>query len=125
VVYVIATLALAPGTRSAFLAEFAKVVPLVHAEEGCIEYLPVVDAETDIASHHRLGPDTVVILEKWASVAALRAHDTAAHMQAYRARVKEYLRGREIRIMQAAPEDGPWSNPDAARKFLSEDYTGG
>jgi len=125
VVYVIATLALAPGTRAAFLAEFAKVVPLVHAEEGCIEYLPVVDAETDIASQHRVGPDTVVIVEKWASVAALRAHDTAPHMQAYRPRVKEYLRGREIRIMQAAPETGPWSDPDAARKFLSEDYTGG
>ena len=124
-VYVIATLTVAPGTRAAFLAEFAKVVPLVHAEEGCIEYLPVVDAETDIASQHRVGLDTVVIVEKWASVAALRAHDTAPHMQAHRARVKEYLRAREIRIMRAAPESGPWSDPDAARKFLSEDYTGG
>ena len=115
-IYVIATLQLAPGTRSAFLAEFAKVAPLVHAEHGCIEYLPVVDADTDIASHHRMGPDCVVIVEKWATVDALRAHDTSAHMQAYRGRVKEYLRGREIRIMKAAPERGPWSDPTATRK---------
>ena len=124
-IYVIATLELAPGKRSAFLAEFAKVVPLVHAEQGCIEYLPVVDADTDIASQHRMGPDCVTILEKWASVDALRAHDTSAHMQAYRARVKEFLRGREIRIMKAAPESGPWSGPDATRTFLAGDYTGG
>jgi quinol monooxygenase YgiN len=101
-VYVIATLEVAPGTRAAFLAEFAKVVPLVHAEAGCIEYGPTVDAETDIASQFRIGPDRVTIVEKWESVETLRAHDTSAHMQAYRARVKDYLRGREIRILKPA-----------------------
>jgi len=101
-IYVIATLDLAPGTRSAFLAEFAKVVPLVHAEAGCIEYAPVIDADTDIPSQHRMGPDRVTIVEKWASVDALRAHDSAAHMQAYRARVKDYVRGKEIRVLEPA-----------------------
>jgi len=101
-VYVIATLEFAPGKRSAFLAEFAKVVPLVHGEHGCIEYVPVVDADTDIPSQHRMGPDRLTIVEKWESVDALRAHDTSAHMQAYRGRVKEYVRGKEIRILKAA-----------------------
>ena len=101
-VYVIATIDLAPGRRSAFLAEFAKVAPLVHAENGCIEYVPAIDADTDIASQARMGPDRVTIVERWASVDALRAHDTAAHMLAYRGRVKEYIRGREIRILKSA-----------------------
>ena len=100
--YVIATIDVAPGTRGAFLAEFAKVVPLVHAEAGCIEYGPTVDAETDIASQFRIGPDRVTIVEKWESVDTLRAHDSAPHMQAYRARVKDYLCGREIRILVPA-----------------------
>ena len=52
-VYVIATLELSPGKRSAFLAEFAKVMPLVHAEQGCIEYVPTIDADTEIAMQHR------------------------------------------------------------------------
>jgi quinol monooxygenase YgiN len=125
VVYVIATFEFAPGKRSAFLAEFAKVVPLVHAEQGCIEYVPVIDAETDIASQHRLGPEGLTIVEKWASVAALRAHDTATHMQAYRARVKDYVRRKEIRILKAAPESGPWSGPGVPTKFLDGDYSGG
>lgn len=101
-VYVIATLELATGTRPAFLAEFAKVMPLVHAEQGCIEYVPTIDADTDIASQHRMGAHRVTIVERWASVDALGAHDTAAHMQAYRGRVKDYVRGKEIRILKAA-----------------------
>lgn len=101
-IYVIATLEMAPGTRGAFLAEFAKVVPLVHAEAGCIEYAPAIDADTDIPSQHRIGPDRVTIVEKWDSVETLRAHDTSPHMQAYRGRVKEYVRGKEIRMLQPA-----------------------
>ncbi len=101
-IYVIATLELAPGSRGTFLAEFAKVVPLVRAEAGCIEYAPTVDAETDIPSQHRMGPDRLTIVEKWESVDALRAHDTAPHMQAYRGRVKDYVRGKEIRILRPA-----------------------
>ena len=100
-VYVIATLELAPGKRSAFLAEFAKVMPLVRAEQGCIEYAPAIDADTDIASQYRIGPDKVTIVEKWESIDALRAHDTSSHMQAYRGRVKDYVRGKEIRILKA------------------------
>jgi quinol monooxygenase YgiN len=101
-IYVIATLDLAPGTRSAFLAEFAKVVPLVRAENGCIEYAPAIDADTDIPSQARMGPDRVTIVEKWASVDALRAHDAAPHMQAYRGRVKDYVRSKEIRMLKPA-----------------------
>lgn len=101
-IYVVATLELASGTRSAFLAEFAKVVPLVRAEAGCIEYAPAVDAETGLAIQSRMGPDKVTIIEKWASVDALKAHDSAPHMQAYRARVKDYVRGKEIRVLSPA-----------------------
>ena len=101
-IHVIATLELAPGTRSAFLAEFAKVVPLVRAEAGCVEYTPAVDAETTLPAQHRIGPDRVMVIERWESVETLAAHDVAPHMQAYRARVKDYIRGREIRMLASA-----------------------
>lgn len=98
-IYVIATLELEPGTRRTFLEEFAKVIPLVRGEAGCIEYAPTVDAETGIASQSRIGPDRVTVVEKWESVAALKAHDAAPHMQDYRSRVKAHIRGREIRML--------------------------
>lgn len=101
-IHVIATIELAPGTREAFLAEFRKLIPDVRAEQGCIEYGPAIDAETDIGIQAKIGPDKVVIVEKWESVAALKAHSVAPHMQAYRPRVKDYVRGMELRVLAPA-----------------------
>lgn len=101
-IHVIATVELQPGTRDKFLAEFRKVIPDVLKEDGCIEYGPAVDAETDIAIQAKVGTDRVVIIEKWDSVPALKAHSVAPHMQAYRARVKEYVKGMELRVLSPA-----------------------
>ena len=101
-IHVIATIELNPGTRDKFLAEFRKLVPEVKAEVGCIAYGPTVDAETDIAIQYKLGPDRVVVVEQWETVAALKAHGVAPHMQAYRAKVKEYVKGMELRVLSPA-----------------------
>ena len=55
-----------------------------------------------MAAQHRIGPDGVMVIERWESLAALQAHDVAPHMQAYRPRVKSYIRGREIRVLVPA-----------------------
>lgn len=101
-IHVIATVELHPGKRDAFLAEFRKVIPDVLAEAGCIEYGPTIDAETDIAIQFKVGADRVVIIEKWATVATLKAHSVAPHMQAYRAKVKDYVKGMELRVLTPA-----------------------
>ena len=101
-IYVVATLDLEPDTREMFLSEFRKVVPLVRQEVGCIEYGPAVDAATGIAGQHEVGPDRVMVIEKWESIDALKAHDVAPHMQAYRLRVKGLIRGRELRMLKPA-----------------------
>lgn len=52
---------------------FEKLAPLVRDEEGCIQYdLHPVDGQ----------PDQFVLLERWASKAALEAHAASAHMAA-------------------------------------------
>ena len=101
-IHVIATVELNPGTRDKFLAEFHKLIPDVKAEAGCIEYGPTIDAQTDIAIQFKVGADRVVIIEKWESVAALKAHGVAPHMQAYRARVKDFVKGMELRVLAPA-----------------------
>ena len=55
-IHVIAIVELHAGRREAFLAEFRKVVPLVLAEEGCIEYGPTVDLPTGIPAQHAAAP---------------------------------------------------------------------
>ncbi len=101
-IHVIATIELAPGTRDAFLTEFRKLIPDVKAEAGCIAYGPAIDAETDISTQARVGADKIIIVEQWESVAALKAHAVAPHMQAYRVRVKEFVKGMELRVLSPA-----------------------
>ncbi len=101
-IHVIATIELAPGTREAFLAEFRKLIADVRAEAGCIEYGPAIDAETGIPTQFRIGADRVTVIEKWESVDALKAHAVAPHMQAYRVRVKDFVRGMELRVLAPA-----------------------
>ncbi|MGC9270531.1 putative quinol monooxygenase, partial [Acidiphilium sp.] len=82
---VIAITTAKPGKRDELLAAFRAILPLVHAEAGCIEYGPAIDTDHAIASD-RFGPDSFVVIEKWASKAALSAHANAPHMVAYAAR---------------------------------------
>jgi len=102
VIHVIATIELAPGTRDAYLAVFRKLIPDVRAEKGCIEYGPAVDSETDLSNQARVGPDKVVVVEKWKDLAALKAHSASPHMQAYRVNVKDYVRGLHLLVLDPA-----------------------
>ena len=101
-IHVIATITVKPGQRDAFLTEFRKLIPEVHAEQGCIEYGPTVDAVTSLAAQHKLGPDKAVIVEKWESIEALKAHGSAPHMQAYRQRVKDIVISTEVLMLEPA-----------------------
>jgi quinol monooxygenase YgiN len=97
-IHVIATIQLNPGTREAFLKEFLRLVPFVKAEDGCIEYGPTIDVPDASAIQELVGNDAVVVVEKWASVAALHAHSKAPHMADYRVRVKDYVKGVKLLV---------------------------
>ena len=99
-IFVIATVEIKSGKRDAFLAEFRKNVPNVHAEKGCLEYGPTVDLRTDIKAQIPLRENVVTIVEKWESLPALQAHLAAPHMAAYRERVKDYVAGVTLQILE-------------------------
>lgn len=96
---VIATITCQPGRRAEYLAEFVKLVPEVLREAGCIEYGPTIDAQTDLPNQNR-NDDRAVIVEKWESVEALKAHLVAPHMMAFRPTVKDFVVGSELRILE-------------------------
>jgi quinol monooxygenase YgiN len=101
-VHVIAVITAKPGKRAEVLAAFNANVPAVRAEKGCIEYGAAVDAEGAPSIQTKYGPDTFVVVEKWESLDALRAHAQAPHMAAYAAKVKDLLAGRIIHVLQPA-----------------------
>ncbi|HWL82450.1 MAG TPA: putative quinol monooxygenase [Roseomonas sp.] len=101
-IHVIAIITTKPGLRDAVLKEFRANMPAVHAEEGCIEYGPAIDAEGIGAIQTAFGPDTFVVIEKWESPAALKAHGAAPHMAAYGAKTKEMIASRTIHVLSPA-----------------------
>lgn len=98
-IHVLAIITAKPGQRAAILAAFHANMPAVHAEAGCIEYGPAIDAEGMGGIQTRLGPDTFVVIEKWESIDALKAHAAAPHMAAYGAKTKELIASRVIHVL--------------------------
>jgi quinol monooxygenase YgiN len=91
-----------PGLRDTILELFHANVPAVRAENGCIEYGAAVDVDVLGRFQALLGPDSFVVIEKWASAEALKAHGASAHMAAYAANTKELLAARAIHVLSPA-----------------------
>ena len=101
-IHVVAIVTALPGQRQAVLEAFHENMPAVHAEPGCISYQPVVDAGDFGRMQTKIGEDTFMVLETWASADALRAHAAAPHMAAYAEKTKPMLASRTIHILAAA-----------------------
>jgi quinol monooxygenase YgiN len=101
-VHVLAVITAKPGKRDEVLRHFRANVPAVRAEKGCIEYGAAVDAEAALPVQTKYGADTFVVVEKWESMDALKAHAAAPHMAAYGAKTKELLASRVIHILSPA-----------------------
>jgi quinol monooxygenase YgiN len=101
-VHVLAVITTKPGKRDEMLGIFNANVPAVHAEDGCIEYGATIDHENAGDVQTKYGDDTFVVVEKWASLDALKAHMVAPHMKAYGAKVKDLQADRKIYIMSDA-----------------------
>jgi quinol monooxygenase YgiN len=97
--HLIAVITARSGQRAALLAAFAANVPNVHAEPGCIEYAATVDADGFPGVQAPLGPDTFIVVEKWASPDALRAHMAAPHMATYGEQTKDLVAQRLLHIL--------------------------
>jgi quinol monooxygenase YgiN len=98
-IHVLAIITAKPGNRGQILEAFHANMPAVHAEAGCIEYGPVVDAD---GAGAKFGDDTFVVIEKWESMDHLKAHAASSHMAAYAAKTKELIANRVIHVMAPA-----------------------
>ena len=96
---VVATISLKPGTRAEFLKIFNANVPAVLAEDGCVEYVPTVDVDSGLEAQ-RKDEDSVVVIEKWETLAALHAHLEAPHMLEFRRNAGEMMEGVSLKVLQ-------------------------
>lgn len=98
-IHVIAVITAKAGKRDEILRHFGANVPNVLAEAGCIEYGAAVDADDALPVQTKWGADTFLVIEKWQSMDALKAHAAAPHMAAYAAKTRELIASRVIHIL--------------------------
>ncbi|HET6184185.1 MAG TPA: putative quinol monooxygenase [Acetobacteraceae bacterium] len=101
-IHVVAIITAKPGMRGQILQAFRANMPAVHAEKGCIEYGPAIDAEGMGGFQTKFGPDTFVVIEKWESKEALAAHAASPHMKEYGAKTKDWIASRVIHVLEPA-----------------------
>jgi quinol monooxygenase YgiN len=101
-IHVVAIITAKPGNRDAILEAFRANMPAVHAEAGCIEYGPAIDAEGVGGFQTKFGPDTFLVIEKWESQEHLKAHAGSPHMAAYGAKTKDLIASRVIHVLSPA-----------------------
>lgn len=100
-VVVVAFIPAKEGQLDALVEAFTGASPAVHEEDGCLLYAAHRDA------------DSLVVIEKWATPAALDAHGKGSAMQALGTAIGPYVGGRpSISRLTAAPAG------DAARGAL-------
>jgi quinol monooxygenase YgiN len=88
-----------PGKREDYLKEFHANLVEVHKEPGCLEYAAFVDSDAYGRAQTPFGPDTIVILEKWATAEDLTAHSKAPHILQYQGRIKDLVESRRIHFL--------------------------
>jgi len=89
-VHVLAIITTKPDQREAVLELF---------NASCIAYEATIDTKDAGPIQTEFGSDTFVVVEKWASMAALGAHANSDHMKAYGASTKDMLADRVIHIL--------------------------
>jgi quinol monooxygenase YgiN len=101
-IHVFAIVTAIAGQRQALLDAFRANMPAVHAEDGCIEYLPVIDTPGMGRMQTQIGEDSFAVIEKWASLDALKAHAVSPHMAAYGEQTKALIASRVIHVLSPA-----------------------
>jgi quinol monooxygenase YgiN len=99
---VIATIEVAAGRRDELLALLQGVVPKVRAEQGCIDYGPMIDVRSGLAPQGPIRDNAVTIVERWESLAALQAHLKTLHMAEYFRKAEELQLSMSLQVLQPA-----------------------
>lgn len=100
-IHVVASIGVKPGKREEYIELFKENVPNVLAENGCIDYVPTVDADSGIDAQWT--DETVVtVIEKWETIEALKTHLAAPHMVQFFEDTEELVDDISLSILEDA-----------------------
>lgn len=96
---VFAEIIIKPGRRDAVLEKITQLLPSIHQEKGCHRYEPFLDVKGHIP-WRQSAPNSIFMVEDWASLAHLEDHQQAAHMHAHRENIKHDVLDVRINIIE-------------------------
>ena len=99
-IQVIATVELKPDCRDAYLSILSEVVPRVKAEEGCLAYEPLIDADSVVPAQGAIRQNVVKLVEAWKNLDTLHAHLKTRHMAEYREAIRNYVTDVRIQVLK-------------------------
>lgn len=99
-IHVLASIKVKESCRDAFVEIFKANIPNVLNEEGCIEYIPTIDFNTDLPPQV-LDSNIVTIIEKWETFENLQAHLAAPHMVEYKSNVQDLVESVSLKVLKA------------------------
>jgi quinol monooxygenase YgiN len=99
--HVIVTMRIKEGRMQEFLAACAELRPQVLRESGCHGYEYTRDVVSPFSPEQPIEADRVTLLERWESLAALKAHLETPHMKASGTRMKGMRASVELRLTES------------------------
>ncbi|MDR3409687.1 MAG: putative quinol monooxygenase [Formivibrio sp.] len=99
---VIVTMVIKEGKLNEFIAECAKVRPLVLEEKGCIAYDYMTEMPTAMTRQEPVNAHRVTLIERWESLEDIDVHSQAKHMVEFVAKVKDLRESVVIRVGKPA-----------------------
>ncbi|MEX1301895.1 MAG: putative quinol monooxygenase [Desulfotignum sp.] len=98
-IHVIAFIQVKEGNLPRFVEIFTSNMPAVLKEKGCLGYVPTVDVPTGLPPQD-MNKNRVTVIEKWNSLADLKAHMSAPHMLDYREKTRNLVENISLRILE-------------------------
>jgi quinol monooxygenase YgiN len=98
-IHVIASIQVKEGNLSRFVEIFKSNMPAVLKEKGCLGYAPTRDVSTGLPPQD-MNKNRVTVIEKWDTLADLKAHMSAPHMLEYREKTRNLVENVSLRILE-------------------------
>jgi quinol monooxygenase YgiN len=88
-----------PGKKAEFMEILNGNIPNVRQENGCLEYVAASDVDAGLGNQV-MDENQVMVIEQWESLDALKAHLETPHMQSFREKVSDLVKGVSLRVLQ-------------------------
>jgi len=98
-IHVVASIQFDQNQTEALKSIYRELVPQVLAENGCLQYQPTFDFETDLPNQDK-NASLITVTEIWESYEAFQAHLKAPHVIIFREQIKGNVEKVTVKILQ-------------------------